>query len=143
MTLVEIAIAVALLGLVAAGAIASLIALNKNAVSTRVMSSAREIVQRNIEAAMGAPFSSTVEPDILTKTSSQGVAWNDDGSGNPVAVYTSRDGKTVITGSLKRAVVAQANSASADLRRITFHLDYILFGRNLSYEVTTVRAMDR
>lgn len=143
MTLVEIAVAVALLGLVAASAIASLIVLNKNAVSSRVMSSAREIVQRNIEAAMGVPFNSTVEPAILTKTNSQGVAWDDSGGANPVAVYTSRDGTTVIQGTLNRAVVAQANSASADLRRVTFHLDYTLYGRNLSYELTTVRAMDR
>ena len=59
MSLVEVSIAVALLGLVAAAALASLMALNKNAVSTRVMTGAREVVQRNIEAAIGAPFNST------------------------------------------------------------------------------------
>jgi prepilin-type N-terminal cleavage/methylation domain-containing protein len=53
MTLVEIAIGVAVLGLVAAAAIATLMVLNKNAVSTRIMTNAREIVQRNIEGAVG------------------------------------------------------------------------------------------
>ena len=42
MTLVEIAIAVALLGLIAAAAIAALTVLNKNAASARLMSNARD-----------------------------------------------------------------------------------------------------
>ena len=69
MTIVEIAIAVALLGLIAAAAIAALTVLNKNAASARLMSNAREIVQRNIEAAIGSPFTSSTEPDILKTTS--------------------------------------------------------------------------
>ena len=43
------AISVALLGLVATAAIAVLMVLNKNAVSTRLMTNAKEIVRRNIE----------------------------------------------------------------------------------------------
>lgn len=143
MTLVEIAMAVALLGLVAAGAIGTLASLNKNAASTRIMSSAREIVQRNIEAAVGVPFNSSTEPNILQITPAAGVTWDDSGGAAPVTIYSSRDGKTNITGTLTRIVVAEPNSAGADLRRATFHLDYTLFGRKLNYEMSTIRAMDR
>lgn len=142
MTLVEIAIAVALLGLVAAGAIATLVSLNKNAVSTRVMSSVREIVQRNIEAATGVPFTASTEPAILQTTNGP-VAWDDSGGTNPVQIYSSRDGKLTITGDLKRTVTKESNPASADIRRINFRLAYKMFGRDLSYEMTTIRAMDR
>ncbi|HJX25627.1 MAG TPA: prepilin-type N-terminal cleavage/methylation domain-containing protein, partial [Chthoniobacterales bacterium] len=65
MTLIEIVIGIALLGLVAAAAIATLIILNKNAVSTRIMTTAREIVQCNIETAVGSPFTSSNVPAIL------------------------------------------------------------------------------
>ncbi len=143
MSLVEVSIAVALLGLVAAGALASLMALNKNAVSTRVMTGAREVVQRNIEAAVGAPFNSSTQPSILGITSATGVNWDDAGGSSPVPIYTSRDASNTITGTLKRIVVAQANPVNADLRRITFHLDYSMYGRNLNYEMTTIRATDR
>ncbi|MDQ2919673.1 MAG: hypothetical protein M3R10_07335 [Verrucomicrobiota bacterium] len=143
MSLVEVSIAVALLGLVAAAAIATLISLNKNAVSSRIMTGAREVVQRNIEAAVGAPFNSSTEPPILTVTGATGVSWDDTGGASPVPIYISRDGLTIITGNLKRIVVAEANPVNADLRRVTFHLDYSMFGRNLNYEISTIRAMDR
>ncbi len=143
MSLVEVSIAVTLLGLVAAGALASLMALNKNAVSTRVMTGAREVVQRNIEAAVGAPFNSSSQPSILSITSASGVNWDDAGGSSPVPIYTSRDGSNTITGTLKRIVVAEANPVNADLRRVTFHLDYSMFGKNLNYEMSTIRATDR
>jgi hypothetical protein len=143
MSLVEVAIAVALLGLVAAAAIATLASLNKNAVATRVMTSAREIVQRNVENAVGAPFNSSTTPNILGITAATGVTWDDSGGTNPVTVYSSRDGTSTISGTLKRIVLAESNPASADLRRVTFHLDYAMFGRPMSYEMSTIRAMDR
>ena len=142
MTLVEIAIGLAVLGLVAAAAIATLMVLNKNAVSTRIMTNAREIVQRNIEGAVGAPFTSTSIPTILGTAT--GTVWDDDGGGdNLETIYTSRDGTTKITGTLLRTVQTEANAVGADIRRVTFHLDYSLFGRPMSYEMTTIRAMDK
>ncbi len=142
MTLVEIAIGIAILGLVAAAAIATLVALNKNAVSTRIMTNAREIVQRNMEAAVGLPFNSTTTPAILAIT--PGAVWDDDGGGdNLTTIYTSRDGAAKIMGTLRRTVQAEPNAVGADIRRVTFHLDYSLFGRPMSYEMTTIRSMDK
>jgi hypothetical protein len=144
MTIVEIAIGITLLGLIAAAAIAALSILNKNAASTRVMSNAREIVQRNIEAAMGSPFTSSNEPDILKTTGANGSPWDDTGGSNPVTVYSSRDGTgPTVQGTLTRTVTAEANTPSADIRRVKFRLSYTLFSRPMSYEMTTIRAMDK
>jgi hypothetical protein len=143
-TIVEIAIGTALLGLVAAAAIATLIVLNKNAVSTRIATNAREIVQRNIEAAMGPPFTSSNVPPILAITNSIGAYWDDDGGGdNRETIYMSRDGTVKVTGTLLRTVRSETNDVSADIRRVTFHLDYSMYGRPMSYEMTTLRAVDK
>jgi prepilin-type N-terminal cleavage/methylation domain-containing protein len=142
MTLIEIMIGIALLGLVAAAAIATLIVLNKNAVSTRLMTTAREIVQRNIETAVGSPFTSSNVPAILAIANN--AVWDDDGGGdNLETIYTSRDGTAKVTGTLLRTVSAESNAAGADIRRVTFHLDYSVFGRPMSYEMTTIRATDK
>ena len=60
MTLAEMAIGLAVLGLVVATSLTCLTILNRNALSGRVMSSAREIVQTNIEQAVGIPFTSAL-----------------------------------------------------------------------------------
>jgi type II secretory pathway pseudopilin PulG len=143
MTLVEIAIGVALLGLVATTALATLMVLNKNAVSTRLMTNAKEIVQRNIEKAVGVPFTSTGIPTILAPTVSGGVPWDEAGGSLPVTIYTSRDGTgTPVQGTLTRTVTAEANTPNADIRRVKFRLSYTLFGRQMGYELTTLRAVD-
>lgn len=144
MTLVEVAIGGALLALVAATAMGTLTVLNKNAVSTRIMTNGREVVQRNIEAAIATPFSTTNVPSILATTSASGSTWDDDGGGdNKVAIYTDRSGTASVLGVLTRIVTKEPNSLGADIRRVTFRLNYTLYGRNLSYEMTTIRAMDK
>ena len=148
-TLVEIAIAVALLGLVASAAIATLMVLNKNAVSTRLMTNANEIVQRNIERAVAVPFNSaSIIPSILAFTGSGGVPWDDAGGSGLVTIYTSRDGTgTPVQGTLTRTVTAEPNMPlaifPADIRRVKFRLSYTLFGRQMGYELTTLRAVDQ
>lgn len=143
MTIVEIAVGAALLGLVAATAMATLLVLNRNAVGTRIMTNAREIVQRNIEAAIGTPFTSSNTPPILATATN--AVWDDDG-GDPsrVTIYTARDGTATMTGRLVRTVRTEANIPGADIRRVTFRLeDYSLYGRPMSYEMTTIRAVDK
>ena len=144
MTIVEIAIGVAILGIVAAGAMASFITLNKNAVRTRIMTNAKEVVQRNIETAVGLPFLSTTTPTILATTATAGAIWDDDGGGdNLITIYTSRDGTQKVMGTLLRIVRPEPNTPNADVRRVTFHLDYSIFGIPASYEMTTIRALDK
>jgi hypothetical protein len=142
LTILETAIAAAILAIVAAAALATLIALNKNASSGRIMTTAHEVVQRNIETAVAVPFTADNVPTILAFA--QNSVWDDDGGGdNRETIYSSRDGTSKISGTLHRTVTAEANAAGADIRRVTFHLDYSLFGRQLSYEMTTLRAMDK
>lgn len=142
LTILETAIAAAVLALVAAAALATLIALNKNATSARLMTTAHEVVQRNIETAIAVPFTADNVPSVLAFA--QKSVWDDDGGGdNRETIYTSRDGTSKLSGTLYRTVTVEANSAGADIRRVTFHLDYSLFGRQLSYEMTTIRAMDK
>ncbi|HEY2614502.1 MAG TPA: hypothetical protein VGI42_02235 [Chthoniobacterales bacterium] len=144
LTIIETAVGAALLGLVTASAIATLIILNKNAVSTRITTNAKEILQRNIEAAAGSPFTTNNVPPILATTGPNGAVWDDDGGGdNYVTIYSSRDGTMKMFGSLIRTVQTEANAVNADIRRVTFHLDYSLYGRPMSYEMTTIRAMDK
>ncbi len=144
LTLVEVTVSVALLGLVCATALGTLTILNKNAVSTRLMTNAREVVQRNIETAIAVPFTSANVPAILAITPSSGVAWDEGIAGNnPVTIYTSRDGTMKMTGTLLRIVTAEPNAVSGDIRRVTFRLNYTLYGRNLSYQLTTIRANDQ
>src|SRR5438067_430823 len=61
-TIVEVAMAAALLALFAAGGVQTLLMLNRKAVSARVMTNAREVVQRNIDTAMTAPFTTGSVP---------------------------------------------------------------------------------
>jgi hypothetical protein len=144
LTFVEVAVSVALLGLVFATVLGTLIVLNRNASGTRLMTNVREIVQRNIETAVGVPFTTTSVPSILALTSASGQTWDEGIAGNnPVSIYTSRDGTMKITGALLRIVTAEPNTLSADIRRVTFRLSYTLYGRNLSYELTTIRAKDQ
>lgn len=141
-TIVEIAIAVAVIGLLAASAFTTLATLNKSASSTRIMTNARAIVQRNVESAQGATLKATSVPVILAFASN--AVWDDDGGGdNLVTIYASRDGTPQVKGTLLRTVTAEPNSLGLDLRRVTFHLNYSISGRALSYEMTTIRAMDK
>jgi hypothetical protein len=108
------------------------------------MTNAREIVQRNIETAVGVPFSTANVPSILAITSASGSTWDEGVAGNnPVTLYASRDGTMKVTGTLLRIVTAEPNTLSADIRRVTFRLSYVIYGRNLSYELTTIRAKDQ
>ncbi|MBA3961714.1 MAG: hypothetical protein H0X40_07425 [Chthoniobacterales bacterium] len=124
----EIAISVGILGLVATAGIASLMTLSKNAANNRVMTSAKEVVQRNIEAAIGAPFTTASPPPNhildLTVSASPFPHWDENGGTNDVVIYKSRDGTQTLTGTLIRSVIAESNPISADIRRVTFHLDY-------------------
>ncbi len=124
MTLVEIAIAVAILGLMAAGAMAALTVLNKNAASARLMSNASEIVQRNIEAAIGSPFTSSTEPDILKQHPRVEALGMKQAGAVPSPFIQAATEPEQLQGILTRIVTAESNSPGADIRRVTFRLDY-------------------
>ena len=47
-----------------------------------------------------------------------------------------------VRGTLTRIVLAEANADSADIRRVTFRLDYVFRRHTYSYEMTTLRTLD-
>jgi type II secretory pathway pseudopilin PulG len=134
MTIVEIAVGIAVLALVSATALTSVTSLNRNAVSTRVMENAREVVQGDIETAIGTPFSTTSIPS----------AWAIGTTTSTPLIYSSRNDKTVgaITGTMTHVVTAEANTLGGNIRRLKTTLSYTLFKRNFTYDMTTLRASD-
>src|SRR5262249_50848785 len=80
-TLVQVMIAVGVIAICGLASIQALMLINRKAAVMRVMSSARAVVQRNIDTALGVPFSSTSQPAILAITTASGSPYDDDGNG--------------------------------------------------------------
>jgi hypothetical protein len=117
---------------------------NTQAVSSRLRTSARAVVQRNIEQALTQKFTLSVTPAILALTSPGGVTHDDDGGADNLVSICTEDGTGVATvrGTLTRTVTPIANPNGADIRQITFALAYPNGGKTHSYAATTVRARD-
>lgn len=125
------------------GGVQTLLTVNREAANMRMLSNARAVVQRNIDTALGVPLDSGTTPAILAITSSTGSPYDDDGGGdNLVNIVNLRSGATLLTGTLTRIVVAEANPDNADIRRVTFQLGYAYRGRSFTYQMTTLRAQD-
>ena len=136
-------VAMGMVVLCGAAGIAALVQLNKKAVSLRTINNARAVVQRNIDTALGVPFNRAVQPAVIAITSAAGVIYDDDGGGdNLVDIVQPRSDGPTIRGTLRRIVVAEPNADGADIRRLTFRLDYTLLGRPYTFEMATIRAMD-
>jgi type II secretory pathway pseudopilin PulG len=141
--LVEVMMGAVLIGLIAVGSVQALGAMNRNATGYRVMTNARAIVQRNIDNALSVTASTTSIPAILATTSAGGSAYDDDGGAEGVAVVLQGTaGTQLVQGTLTRIVTAVANADSADIRLVTFRLDYTLRGRAYTYQLSSLRAID-
>ncbi len=142
--LVEVMIAAMLIGLVAVGSVQTLDRLNRNASSNRVITNARAVVQRNIDTALSVTCSKTSIPPILAITSAAGAVYDDDaGAANVVTIAQQGSSSVELArGTLTRIVTAVSNGDSADIREITFRLDYNYRGRPYTYSLTSLRAID-
>jgi type II secretory pathway pseudopilin PulG len=143
-TLIQVVVAAAVVCICGVAGIQSLIFLNQKAASARLMTSAREIVERNINAALSVPYTTSSVPAILATTAAAGSTYEDDGgSDGYVAVAFRSDGTTsFIKGTLTRTVVAEPNTVSATILRVTFGLTFTYRNRNYSYSMTTLRTTD-
>ncbi len=121
----------------------ALVLTNHRAATMRTMNNARAIVQRNIDTALGVPFSANAAPPAILAVGS--ADYDDDGDGVlDVPVVVKRDGTTnIVSGRLLRTVTAESNPAGADIRRVTFQLTYY-YRRTQPYIVsmTTLRSTD-
>ncbi len=143
-TIVQTVIAMGVIAISGAAAMMALVQLNNKAAAMRTLNNARAVVQRNIDTALAVSFSASQQPTILAVTSAAGVVHDDDAGGdNLVTLFTPKTGTGgTLKGTLTRIVTAQANSDSADIRRITFRIDYTVRGRPYSYAMTTLRGSD-
>lgn len=144
MALIQMLMAMGVIVLCGASGLRALIETNRKAAAMRTFAQARAIVQRNIDSALGVPFDKVTTPAILAITGSGGAVYDDDGGGdNMVTVSVGRTATNVLVrGTLTRTVVAEPNPDNADIRRVTFRLDYTFRARPYSFSMTTLRAMD-
>ena len=137
-------IAAILIGLVAVGSVQAISVLNLNAASNRIITNARVIVQRNIDKALSITCSKNSVPAVLAITPAAGVIFDDDGGTVNIVTVVLQGSSNVqlVQGTLTRIVTAVTNADSADIRQVTFRLDYTYRSRAYSYALTTMRAID-
>jgi hypothetical protein len=142
----EAVVAMALVLVTAISATHSFLVSNRIAASNRVLTSARAIMQRNLDNALSLRWDSTYTPPVLAITSAGGSVFDDDGGGdNTVALLVQTNNgisTTLLQGTLNRIVTAVSNPQGADIRRVTFRITYTFQKRNYSVEMSTMRAID-
>jgi type II secretory pathway pseudopilin PulG len=142
-TLVELMVATAVIIIVGIAGVQALAMMNSKAAAMRILNNARAAVQRNIDTAMGVPYTVAAVPAILAITPATGTVYVDSGAGNLENVVLMSNGTTpLVQGTLTRTVVAQANSENQALLSITFSLTYTYRKHNYTYSMTTLRAPD-
>ena len=142
--MIQAVVAMGVIAVAGAASMMALVQLNNKAAAMRTLNNARSIVQRNIDTALGVAFSPTLQPAILAITPTAGSVYDDDGGGdNLVTILTPKTSAGVtLKGTLTRIVTAQANSDGADIRRITFRIDYAIRGRSYTFSMSTLRGSD-
>ena len=143
-TVIQAVVAMGVIAVSGAASMMALVQLNNKAAAMRTLNNARAVLQRNIDTALSVAFSPTQQPAVLAITSATGSVYEDETDGdNLVTIVTPKSsGGTTVKGTLTRIVTAQANSDGADIRRITFRIDYAIRGRAYTYSMTTLRGSD-
>lgn len=152
-TLMEIVFAMLVCVLMGIAILNSLIVSYRFAARARLLTNARAIVQRNVDAAAGVAFTGTASPPtILALTTGSGVVCDDDGgTGAPVeSIQLLRSGSNVtVSGTLRRIVTTEpvvvsgtTVNGNAVVRRVTFQVDYDYLNRHYTHSETTLRAAD-
>ena len=148
-TMLEVCVTVTLSILLAAAVTGSLVQCMRFAAAARLLTNARAIVHRNLNAASGvAFFSTTGAPTILQLTS--GAVCDDDGvatGGTPVEnIELGSNGGVIVSGTLNRVVtqqpVCETSATTAVVYRVIFTLNYSFANRSYSYSESTLRAQD-
>jgi type II secretory pathway pseudopilin PulG len=144
--LLEAIMAMSLILLISLSATQTLLFSNRNAATSRVLTAARTIVQRNLDTAMSLRFDGSTAPAVLAITPAAGQVYDDDGTAdNLVNILTEKTGSTqtvLVKGTLTRIVAAEPNPQNADIRRVTFRLTYPFQRRNFVVEMTSLRTID-
>ncbi len=142
--LAESMVAAAVLAMVIVGTSHALLIANRLAAASRVLTGARAVLQRNIDTALASTFTQSTVPAILAITAANGAAYDDDGGfDNTVQISVQDNGTAVVaSGTLNRTVEAVANADNADIRKVTFTVQYTYRGRPQSLSMSTIRSRD-
>src|ERR1700678_4104342 len=81
-TLVELMVATAVIIIVGIAGVQGLAMMNSKAAAMRILNNARSAVQRNIDTAMGVPYTTAAVPAILATTPATGTVYVDAGTGS-------------------------------------------------------------
>lgn len=149
-SLIEVCMAVATIILLGAAVLQALLQCMSYAASSRLMTNARAIVHRNVDAAAGVAFPSvTNTPTLLVPTGSWTVCEDDgvtvQGSTVENIQLSGSNGTVLVSGTLSRLVTQEnvPESSDAEVYRITFKVDYTFLSKNFSYSETTLRSVDQ
>ncbi len=132
-----------LLGVVVIG---GLITAQRYAAATRLSTNARLLLQRHLDTALNVKFTSASTPSILELTSGEkGEIYTEleqsiDGVTIPIAM--DNHGGAFVSGTLWRKVVSEPNPVNADIRRVTFTIEYHFQGRDHSLSLSSIRSRD-
>ena len=137
-------VAAGVLALVIVGATVALLTSNRIAAASRVWTGARAVIQRNIDTALTVTFSNTAVPAILAFTPTTGTVYDDDGGFDSAIQIAVQDNGSLIvaSGVLTRIVTAVPNADNADIRQITFRLNWTYQGRAQTISMSTMRSID-
>src|SRR5688500_8898864 len=80
MALIQVIVAMAMIMLCGVAGVRALVEMNRKAAAMRTLNNARAVVQRNIDTALGVPFSRSSTPEVLATTSAAGVVYDEDGN---------------------------------------------------------------
>ena len=155
MTLIEVAISVAVVSLMAVGVLQALLMCERYSASMRLQTNARAITQRNINAASEVGFTGTgsAAPMVLriTGTTSTGAiagAVCDDDAGSSLenisVLLSGTSAGTLASGTLTRFVsqlpttAYSTTSDQAVVMKITFEVDYDYRSHHYTYSQTTL-----
>lgn len=150
-TLIEVYVAVGISILLGAAILDGLLQCMSYTASSRLMTNARAIVHRNVDAAAGVSFpSASSAPSLLMATAGSWSVCEDDGGAVPGITaeniqISGSNNSVVVTGTLSRMVTQEnvPESSSAQVYRVTFKVDYAFLSKNYSYSETTLRAVDQ
>ena len=142
--LAESMIAAAILAILIVGTSQALLTANRLASASRILTGARAVLQRNIDTALASTFTQTSTPAILQITPAGGSLYDDDGGfDNAIQIAVQDNGTAVVaSGTLTRTVLAITNADNAEIRNITFRLQYTYRGRPQDLSMSTIRSRD-
>lgn len=153
-SLMELIVATLLITLAAISSTRAMLSATRIAARNRVLTAARTIVQRNLDNALSLRWDRTTVPGVLAVTAAGGEAWDDDTEGGTgqVAVVIEDEGpgmtQTVpVPGVLTRIVEdlktqTTINPENAEIRRITFRLNFTYRNQPFVVQMSAMRAMD-